>query len=367
MSAILGRMSVEEETLREGTPIHGLFYEFNNLKYWGTCRKSVEWVAACCRDGKYMDPGSLESILAFCERSAEGMVSRGEGGGLNEAEITVLLLYSAEFLQGGRGSFYTALNAVLRNQNREMIKPFKHVIWLLMWALKACPPCDDVVFRGVKLDISGDYIVGRTVYWQQFSSCTKNEEILKQDNFLGTSGTRVMFEITPTCQRARSISAISVYPGEEEVLFPPNTPFLVEGKMDEGNGLVRVLLREKLSFDLILDFNDLPVTFLFTLFIIFSFLCHDVHFDSLFNVFIFLCYCLWLHMLFQLSEVAELEGRIAALEALVVFAEQDKARAVAESLRHVTDLETQLAQAQVSLFFFLIISYHIMSHIFCAC
>ncbi len=260
MSAILGRMSVEEETLREGTPIHGLFKEFNNLKYPSSCRRSIERVIVCCEEGKYMDPDSLERILAFGERSAEGIVSRGEGEGLNEAEITVLLLYSAEFLEDDRGSFYTALNTVLRNQNREMIKPFKHVIWLLMWALKACPPCDDVVFRGVKQDISGEYVVGRTVYWQQFSSCTKNEEVLKQDNYLGTSGTRVIFEITPTCQRARTISAISVYPGEEEVLFPPNTPFLVENKVDEGGGLVRVYLKEKPSFDPILDFDDSPVT-----------------------------------------------------------------------------------------------------------
>ncbi len=51
---------------------------------------------------------------------------------------------------------------------------------------------------------------------------------------------------------------------------------------------------------------------------------------------------------FQLSVVAELQARIAALEALVVFAEQDKARAVAESKLKNVQLETQLAQTQVT-------------------
>ena len=48
--------------------------------------------------------------------------------------------------------------------------------------------------------------------------------------------------------------------------------------------------------------------------------------------------------------MAELQARIAALDALVVFAEQDKARAVAESKLKIVQLETQLVQTQVTLY-----------------
>lgn len=103
-----------------------------------------------------MDPGLFEMTLDQCERRAARIISNGEGGRLNEAQLTVLLLYSAEFGDKERGSFFTAINTVLRNQNRDVIQPFRHVIWLLMWALKESPPFNGVVFRGVKLDISID-------------------------------------------------------------------------------------------------------------------------------------------------------------------------------------------------------------------
>ncbi len=249
----------EESVLLEDSSTHGFFDEFSNLKYPRSCREALERVFPSCRDGKYMDPEILESALSYCERRAQATVNRGEGCGLNEAEITALFLYSADFMDV-RGSFHTAVNAVFRSQDRYLIKPFKHIIWLLLWAMKESPACYDVVFRGVKLDISGDYIVGETVVWRPFSSCVRNEEVLKQEYYLGNNGTRVIFEVTPTCRRARSISAISVYPAEEEVLFPPNTSYFVEAKVDAGNGLTRIFLKETPSFDPILDFEDSAVT-----------------------------------------------------------------------------------------------------------
>ncbi len=120
--------------------------------------------------------------------------------------------------------------------------------------MKESPPFDGVVFRGVKGDISGEYVVGETVVWKQFTSCAKKCSVLEQDSYLGKKGTRVLFEINAICRRARTIATIAMYPGEEEVLFPPNTPFLVEAKQDEGNDLVRVILTELPSSDPLLEF-----------------------------------------------------------------------------------------------------------------
>ncbi len=251
------KMSSVEERMTLGEETNALFREFKNLEYEGSCRQALEPVFACCDRGQYMDPFKLKTTLEYCERYAQEKIRSGEGCGFTEAEITAMLLYFAESKDNVRGSFRAALNSVLRNQNTEAIKPFKHIIWLLLWAMKESPSFDGVVFRGVNADISEDYIVGETIVYRQFTACTKDKDVSMQElSRMGEEGKRVIIEITPTTHRARSISLL---PGEETVMFPPHTSFLVEAKVAEGNGLVRILLTEKPSRDLILDFEDSAV------------------------------------------------------------------------------------------------------------
>ncbi len=171
--------------------------------------------------------------------------------GLNVKEISMLLLYSEQF-NDDRGSFYTAVNSVLRSKNRNEVRPFRDAIWLLMWALKKCPAYDGMISRGVKLDLSGEYAVGKKAYWHQISSCTS--DVNETSKFLGTTGNRTIFNIQQGHHRGRSIAAFSAYPAEKEVLLPPNTPFTVLGILDAGNGLKIINLLEEKSDDPILEF-----------------------------------------------------------------------------------------------------------------
>ncbi len=46
------------------------------------------------------------------------------------------------------------------------------------------------VYRGIKLDLSEEYIDGTTIIWWGFSSCTRALNVLQLEQFLGKRGTR---------------------------------------------------------------------------------------------------------------------------------------------------------------------------------
>jgi hypothetical protein len=115
---------------------------------------------------------------------------------------------------------------------------------LVMTALAKIPSDSNrlIVYRGVKLDLSAQYPKGSTVTWWGFSSCTTLVEVLSNERFLGTSGTRTLFNIE--CHSAKSVKQYSFYPDEEEVLLPPARQFQVMGCLNQGNGLHIIQLKE---------------------------------------------------------------------------------------------------------------------------
>jgi hypothetical protein len=149
------------------------------------------------------------------------------------------------------------LNTALRCASRDKCKPFVPYIWLLMHALRACPAyAKNVVFRGVKADLSGQYPKGREVTWFQFSSCTCDLSVEQKPQFCGSSGVRTLFTIELTSGRARQISQYSLVPSEAEVLLPPNCRFKVKGVLNSGGGLVQIHLEELPCLEPIVDFDE---------------------------------------------------------------------------------------------------------------
>jgi len=67
--------------------------------------------------------------------------------------------------------------------------------------------------------------------------------------FLGPSGDRTFFMITHTSKRARDISRISLVPGEDEVILPPNSRFDVVSVLVSTDGRVDVYLKEIIPLD----------------------------------------------------------------------------------------------------------------------
>eukprot|EP01041_Mallomonas_annulata_P012778 gene12778-biopygen6277 len=154
-------------------------------------------------------------------------------------------------------SLYYLLNKALREKNRDKLKPFVKILWLLMQALRKAQPCSrPVVYRGVKKDLSSQYREkGQVITWKGFTSTTTALDVLSQDLFLGTTGSRTMFHIELTSGRARMISALSMVEGENEVLLPPNSRFEVEAILGPtSDGLFTVQLKEMEPRDPILQF-----------------------------------------------------------------------------------------------------------------
>ena len=144
-------------------------------------------------------------------------------------------------------------------------------IWLLLQAMKKCPPFQGrLVFRGIKnVDIAAQRArfqrvtpaqVIRKLTWYQFSSTSLNMDQVR--DFLAGMGGRVLFAIELTTGRGRCVWEYSCHSEEREVLLPPGTRFEVLGTICENNLLIVQLLEVPPS-DPIIPFplpSPVPVT-----------------------------------------------------------------------------------------------------------
>ena len=243
-------------------PLHGLFRDKgapNNLA------RSFSSIWALRQNNAndfelYQD--SLQVVEELAMDFSENLILRNDRNLMSEevrASVSVLTVDEAAAVCAYTMEFgpYNAINKLLREENRQSLKPFVEYLWLLMHGLSKCPrPTVPLVYRGVPCSVSTKYNVGSFVSWSSFSSCTTNVAVLENAMFLGTEGERTEFHITLTTNRARSIRHLSVMAGEDEILLPPNTRLRVTGRADRGHGLSVVQLQEERCLDPILIFPD---------------------------------------------------------------------------------------------------------------
>ena len=149
--------------------------------------------------------------------------------------------------------FYPVLNKLLRDENRPSLVPYFYFIKGFLSALYALPLKPGNVKRGVKLDLSQQFVKGKVVTWWSFNSTTDRIDVLQSDMFLGTHGDRTMFDIT-----ARSLVSIKEFSSspEEELILLPGTILEVVAVLNAGNGLTIVQMKEKEPCQPLLDFVD---------------------------------------------------------------------------------------------------------------
>lgn len=160
--------------------------------------------------------------------------------GLSEDESASIMLYTMGWKPLDK-CLYFVLNATLRSKDRESLKPWYLYLKLLLTALFRLPSLQRTVFRGVKSNMTENYINDETVVWWAFSSCTTSIGVLKSDLFLGKTGSRTIFNIE--CQSARDIRKHSYYSREDEILLLPATQFKVVSCLDQ-NDLHIIQLKE---------------------------------------------------------------------------------------------------------------------------
>jgi GTPase Era involved in 16S rRNA processing len=74
--------------------------------------------------------------------------------------------------------------------------------------------------------------------------------------FLGQSGPRTLMTIKMVENSGRDIRDFSLFPGENEILFPPNLCFKVVDSYDAGNQLIMVQCQQTETVDVILDLTE---------------------------------------------------------------------------------------------------------------
>jgi hypothetical protein len=190
-----------------------------------------------------VDP--LISLVPEVERMAWTVKQNHFEGeyGLTDDESASILLYTMEWEPRNK-SFYVILNNTLQAANRQLLKPWFLYLRLIMTSLAKIPSDSQrlIVYRGVKLNLSAQYSKGSTVTWWGFSSCTTSVHVLSNDQFLGQTGTRTLFNIE--CHSAKIVKQFSLFPEEEEVLLPPARQFRVMGCLHSGNDLHIIQLKE---------------------------------------------------------------------------------------------------------------------------
>jgi hypothetical protein len=87
-----------------------------------------------------------------------------------------------------------------------------------------------------------DYPEGETIYWWGFSSCTTKAGVLKNEDYLGSSGKRTMFTIE--CFSGKDIRQHSNFRDEDEIILPPGRQFEVVSCLEQGNDFYLIQLKE---------------------------------------------------------------------------------------------------------------------------
>ena len=138
---------------------------------------------------------------------------------------------------------YSLLNQLLRDRDRQKLKPWFPYLHLFLTALFKLPTCSaKIVWRGVKADLHSKYHRGEHYTWWSFSSCTLSLEVLEQTMYLGTTGERTLFSIE--CLNGKNIKPHSYCQDEDEIILLPGFYFEVVSKVGGGNGLHIIHLRE---------------------------------------------------------------------------------------------------------------------------
>ncbi|CAF4201552.1 unnamed protein product [Adineta steineri] len=151
------------------------------------------------------------------------------------------MLYSMDW-EPHEECLYFALNAALRTEDRQKLKPWFSYLKLILTALEKLPftPCN--VVRGMNLDRSNQYSIRKIFVWWGFSSCTTSIEALEKEQILSKTGQRTVFTIE--CDSGKDISRHSYYKSKKEFLLLPARQFIVVGCFEQAQGLHIIQLKE---------------------------------------------------------------------------------------------------------------------------
>lgn len=128
--------------------------------------------------------------------------------GLTQDESAAIMLYSMEWTPRPKCLYYL-LNTILRSEDRRKLEPWFPYLKLFLNGFNRLPSIQQVVYRGVKMDLSQQYKKGKSIVWWAFSSCTSSVGVLQNEDFLGEVDARTMFNIE--CNSGKILVVILIF------------------------------------------------------------------------------------------------------------------------------------------------------------
>ncbi|CAF1939994.1 unnamed protein product [Rotaria magnacalcarata] len=171
--------------------------------------------------------------------------------GLTYDESAAIRLYTMEWIDADK-SLYSILNRTLRTADRDSLKPWYKYLKLFLTALSKIP-CEpqQVIWRGVRSNISDEFPTDALVTWWAFSSCTTSLRVLENDLYLGNVGARTLFSIEAF--NARNIRYHSFFGDEDEMLMLPGTYMQVQSQFNPASDLYIVHLKQQIPNEMLLE------------------------------------------------------------------------------------------------------------------
>jgi hypothetical protein len=179
-----------------------------------------------------------EQRMSGASAAASASSSAPEPERLSVDEIAAIHLYTQET------PFYPTLNALLRSSNRTLLTPYLPYLRLFVTALGKLKPTQAVVYRGVNVDLSAQYLTGLECVWWPISITTSEVNVLSNPMFFDLAQPRTLFTIQT--KHAVDIRHYSSMPNEAELVLLPGACLKVTGvlKMSENPKCVMVTLIE---------------------------------------------------------------------------------------------------------------------------
>jgi len=153
--------------------------------------------------------------------------------GLSRDEVAAINLYTRHWSTGDASSLYSVLNRRLRSEDKDGLVAFIPYLKLLLTGLSKLQKREEVVWRGVKADLTGVFTKGQKITWWAFNSFTLDCELLQSELYLGKIGKRTIFLLNTKI--GVEIIKFSDFPNESEMLLQPGVCFEVNGVLEQGD------------------------------------------------------------------------------------------------------------------------------------
>ncbi|CAF4042419.1 unnamed protein product [Rotaria sp. Silwood1] len=146
---------------------------------------------------------------------------------------------AAIYLYSMQTSFFPMLNKALRDEKRQLLKPWFAFLKLFLTALEKLPSFNGTVWRGVSGDIDSNFANNSVQTWWSVNSCSKDTKVTEA--FVGEKGVLFVIKV----MHGKDISAYSAIQSEQEVIIVPGTRLCVKSDSFNFIGLLLIVYLEE--------------------------------------------------------------------------------------------------------------------------